>query len=154
MIAGTPSGITLAPEGGAHQSTVTPSLGIELPGLHLPSRASPARSSGCCSRRCGGLRDREDGDVATCGCRPSPIDQALIEPALAQRLGEETLRPHALAGGYVLREPAPGADQVALAVCGALVDEALAAAAQLAEEEGIEAWVFNLTSPDRLYREW
>ena len=33
VLVGTPSGVTLAPEGGAHQSTVTPSLGIELPGL-------------------------------------------------------------------------------------------------------------------------
>ncbi len=33
IFAGTPSGISLSPEGGAHQSTVTPSLGIELPGL-------------------------------------------------------------------------------------------------------------------------
>ena len=33
IFAGTPSGVSLSPEGGAHQSTVTPSLGIELPGL-------------------------------------------------------------------------------------------------------------------------
>ena len=33
IFAGTPPGVTLSPEGGAHQSTVTPSLGIELPGL-------------------------------------------------------------------------------------------------------------------------
>ncbi len=33
VVAGTPSGVTLAPEGGAHQSTVTPSVGTELPGV-------------------------------------------------------------------------------------------------------------------------
>src|SRR6266568_4165244 len=33
VIAGTPSGVTLAPEGGAHQSTVTASIGVELPGI-------------------------------------------------------------------------------------------------------------------------
>ncbi len=33
ILVATPSGVTLAPEGGAHQSTVTPSLGIELPNL-------------------------------------------------------------------------------------------------------------------------
>ena len=32
ILVATPSGVTLAPEGGAHQSSVTPSLGIELPG--------------------------------------------------------------------------------------------------------------------------
>ena len=34
LLVGTPSGVTLAPEGGAHQSAITPSIGIELPGLH------------------------------------------------------------------------------------------------------------------------
>ena len=33
IFAGTPSGVSLTPEGGAHQSTITPSLGIELPRL-------------------------------------------------------------------------------------------------------------------------
>src|SRR4029453_11138349 len=32
ILVGTPSGITLAPEGGAHQSIVTPSIGVEQPG--------------------------------------------------------------------------------------------------------------------------
>src|SRR3712207_7237698 len=31
-LVGTPSGVTLAPEGGAHQSITTPSLGLEQPG--------------------------------------------------------------------------------------------------------------------------
>ena len=33
VVAGTPAGVTLAPEGGAHQSTITASVGAELPGL-------------------------------------------------------------------------------------------------------------------------
>ncbi|MFM8942433.1 MAG: hypothetical protein ACKOH5_03435, partial [Acidimicrobiaceae bacterium] len=33
ILVGTPSGVTLAPEGGAHQSTVTTSLGLELPNM-------------------------------------------------------------------------------------------------------------------------
>lgn len=31
VVAGTPSGVTLAPEGGAHLSTITASVGLELP---------------------------------------------------------------------------------------------------------------------------
>src|SRR4029077_2367026 len=31
ILVGTPSGVTLAPEGGAHQSTITPSVGLEQP---------------------------------------------------------------------------------------------------------------------------
>jgi pyruvate dehydrogenase E1 component len=33
IFAGTPAGVSLSPEGGAHQSTITPSIGIELPGV-------------------------------------------------------------------------------------------------------------------------
>ena len=33
VVAGTPSGVSLAPEGGAHQSTITASVGLELPGV-------------------------------------------------------------------------------------------------------------------------
>ena len=32
ILVGTPSGVTLAPEGGAHQSIITPSIGLEQPG--------------------------------------------------------------------------------------------------------------------------
>ena len=35
IFAGTPAGVSLSPEGGAHQSSVTPSLGIELPNLRF-----------------------------------------------------------------------------------------------------------------------
>ena len=45
-------------------------------------------------------------------------------------------------------------DRVVIAACGAIVPEALAAAAMLAEEEGVEAAVLCLSSPDRLYRSW
>ena len=42
IVAGTPSGVTLSPEGGAHQSSITASVGIELPGMVLiePSYAT------------------------------------------------------------------------------------------------------------------
>jgi len=42
-VAGTPAGITLASEGCAHQSSITPSIGLELPGLDYaePAFAQP-----------------------------------------------------------------------------------------------------------------
>ena len=42
VIAGTPSGISLSREGGAHQSTITPSIGLELPGLTYTEPTYPA----------------------------------------------------------------------------------------------------------------
>ena len=52
ILIGTPSGVTLAAEGGAHQSIITPSIGIEQPGVVSPSnRRSSRTSSGACSTR-------------------------------------------------------------------------------------------------------
>src|SRR5262249_27118334 len=33
VVAATPSGVTLSPEGGAHQSVITPGIGVALPGI-------------------------------------------------------------------------------------------------------------------------
>jgi pyruvate dehydrogenase E1 component len=158
IFAGTPSGVSLSPEGGAHQSVVTPSLGIELPNL-LSYEPAFAREvewillealRQCC--------DREHGRSTYLRLSTKPIDQKLMEPALA-RLGEETLRTQVLAGGYRLvdrREAAPdlpASSAVQIAVSGAMVPEAVAAA-QVLHAEGIAANVLHLTSADRLYRQF
>ena len=54
VVAGTPSGVTLAPEGGAHQSTITASVGMELPGRDL-HRTDLRRCPGLAAVRCAGL---------------------------------------------------------------------------------------------------
>ena len=74
-----------------------------------------------------------------------------MAPALA-RLGRDTLRAQALAGGYVLREPGQG-PLVHLVSCGAMIPETLAAAAFL-ENEGVGANVIHLSSPRRAYEDW
>jgi pyruvate dehydrogenase E1 component len=43
---------------------------------------------------------------------------------------------------------------VIVAACGAIVPEALRAAELLADQEGVEALVLCLSSPDRVYRDW
>ena len=68
VVAGTPSGVTLAPEGGAHQSTITASIGLELPGRdRSSSRRTPRRSTGCSATRSAGSppgpADDHDGDA-------------------------------------------------------------------------------------------
>ncbi|HET7037157.1 MAG TPA: 1-deoxy-D-xylulose-5-phosphate synthase N-terminal domain-containing protein [Thermomicrobiaceae bacterium] len=156
VFAGTPSGMSLSPEGGAHQSSVTASLGIELPGLisFEPCFASETEwvlleaLRQCC--------DREHGLASYLRLSTKPIDQTLLEPALA-RLGEAELRRQVLEGGYRLvdrRETTPqlpASQVVQLVTAGAMVPEAVAAAARLAEEE-IAANVIAVTSPSRLYR--
>ena len=156
VIAGTPSGITLAPEGGAHQSTVTASIGVELPGVTF---AEPAYALASEWLLCDALRTIGDphAPAQSLYLRLStrPVDQAPFLAA-AERLGERPLRADVLAGGYRLLEPAPDADdgfRVTIAASGPVLTEVLAAAAQL-EEEGVAATVVDITSLDRLFRDW
>ena len=153
VLCGTPSGISLSREGGAHQSLNTPGIGIETPGL---TYAEP-----CYARELewllldGLARMQEpDGEALYLRLSTKPIDQTPFEQLLAAR-GQDALRTDVLRGAFLLREPAAAApDRVALATCGAMVPEALQAAEMLADEEGVEAAVLVLSSPDRAYRDW
>jgi len=154
LVAGTPSGITLAPEGGAHQSTITASLGLELPGV---TAVEPAYAVALDWLLCDALGRMARGEPGAYYARLStrPLDQAPFEAARA-RLGDEALRAQVLAGAYRLVEAAdlgPDAPVVHLAAAGAVLPEVLAAAAELAEE-GVAAHVVDLTSADRLYAAW
>lgn len=150
VLAGTPAGVTLAPEGGAHQSSITPSIGLELPGL---TYAEPAYAVATDWLLCDGLQRLgfRDGDSLYLRLSTRPVDQAPFEEAL-DRTGSEQLRADVLAGAYRLREPRERAD-VVLATCGPVVPEVLAAAAALGDE-GVDALVLDVTSSDRLYRGW
>ncbi|MGH9133250.1 MAG: transketolase C-terminal domain-containing protein, partial [Ilumatobacteraceae bacterium] len=152
IVAGTPSGVTLAPEGGAHQSTITPSVGLELPGLHA---CEPAYATEVDWLLCAGLDELSDpsGDSLYLRLSTRPIDQAPFAAAL-ERLGEDGLRRSVLAGGYRLREgPASGRPGVTIVTTGVMAPEALGAA-EVLDGEGVEATVVHLTSPDRAYRTW
>jgi pyruvate dehydrogenase E1 component len=156
VVAGTPSGVTLAPEGGAHQSTITPSVGAELPGINA---VEPAFAVEVDWLLCDALARLGAADGESCYLRLStrPIDQSLLGPVLG-RLGPDELRAQVLAGGYRLLDPPAGGDGadppgVVLVTTGVMAPEALAAAAVLADE-GVEASVVHLTSPDRVFRAW
>ena len=150
VVVGTPAGITLAPEGGAHQSTITPSIGLELPGV---TYAEPAYAAALDWLLCEGLRGLAAPDGTSLYLRLStrPLDQAPFTAAI-DRLGAEPLRAAVVAGGYRLREPEEPA-AVVLATCGPVVPEVLAAAVAL-DDEGVPALVLDVPSPDRLYRGW
>lgn len=158
IVAGTPAGLTLAPEGGAHQSTVTPSLGIELP--HLRSY-EPAFAQELEWFLLEGLRkmcDRERGRASYLRLSTRTIDQRLLDPAI-ERLGVEELRRQALVGAYRLVDAASvapdtnPADTVHIVASGAVMPEAVEAA-RLLHAEGVAANVINATSPQRLYQQW
>lgn len=152
IVAGTPSGVTLAPEGGAHQSTVTASVGAELPGLHA---AEPAFATEVDWLLCDALDQLSQPSGESCYLRLStrPVDQSVFGDAL-MAYGEDQLRAMVLAGGYRLIDcPPTGRPAVTLVTTGSMAPEAVAAAREL-DEEGIDASVLHLTSPDRAYRSW
>jgi pyruvate dehydrogenase E1 component len=156
----TPSGVSLAPEGGAHQSSITPSIGIELPetDLYEPAFAIEVEWALCeAIKQC---CDREHGRSSYLRLSTKPIEQALMQPAL-QRLGKDEVRRQALAGGYVIHSNSlslwerVGVRVPALHVitCGVMVPEAMQAAAYL-ESEGVAVNVIHLTNPRRAYDSW
>jgi pyruvate dehydrogenase E1 component len=161
VVAGTPSGVTLAPEGGAHQSTITASVGLELPNVTF---IEPAYAVALDWLLCGALRSvaaANAGEQAEAGSyyfrlTTRAIDQQPFQQA-RDRLGDAILRRQVLAGAYRLVDAEPaardGAPAVYLAGSGAVLPEVLAAAAELADE-GVAATVVDVTSADRLYRAW
>ena len=150
ILVGTPSGVTLAPEGGAHHSISTPSVGLEQPraiawepafGQDLERILLHALS----------LLGRPDGTSSYLRLTTRPLDQSLAnlpaEPAAleARRLG-------ALRGGYLLRRAAE-TPQITLVGAGAVMPEVLEAAEELGRG-GIAADVICLTSADLVFRAW
>ncbi|HYJ75786.1 MAG TPA: hypothetical protein VEV65_09305, partial [Kineosporiaceae bacterium] len=169
VVAGTPSGVTLAPEGGAHQSTITASVGLELPNVTF---LEPAYAGALDWLLCHALGRIAAGPSGTPTAVPAedgayyvrlstrPLDQAPFEAARA-RLGDAVLRRAVLAGAYRLVDAVenhpslrePGTPVVHLVGSGAVLPEVVAASDELAEE-GIAAHVVDVTSLDRLYRAW
>ncbi|HWQ13002.1 MAG TPA: 1-deoxy-D-xylulose-5-phosphate synthase N-terminal domain-containing protein [Roseiflexaceae bacterium] len=158
IFAGTPSGVTLSPEGGAHQSAITPSIGAELPQLACYEPCFARELEWVMVDALRACLDRRGGHPTYLRLSTKPVEQRPFQDAL-RRLGEDALRRQALAGGYRLldgREAAPEADPrytVVIAAAGVMAPEALAAAAYL-QREGVAASVLCLTSPKRLFERW
>jgi pyruvate dehydrogenase E1 component len=162
VVAGTPSGVTLAPEGGAHQSTITASVGLELPNVTLVEPAYATALDWLLCSALGQVADPGKGDALGAvedgsyyfRLTTRPLDQGPFEEA-RERIGDATLRRQVLAGAYRLVDAGRDNDApvVQLAASGAVLPEVLAAAAEL-EEEGVRAHVVDVTSLDRLYSAW
>ena len=137
ILVGTPSGVSLAPEGGAHQSIVTPSIGIGLPGCTAWEPAFGQDLEWTLLHALSRL-GRPDGESAYFRLSTRPLDQALA--------GADTPRELVLAGGYALRR-ARGRPRATLVGMGAVLPEVLTAADALAEVD-----VICVTSADLLFR--
>lgn len=139
--------MTLAPEGGAHQSIKTPSIGLEQSGCisYEPAFALDTEWALLASlARLG----KPDGTSAYLRLSTRPVDQTLAavptDPAARERR-----RRQSVAGAYSLQRVNDPA--VTIAAMGAIVPDALTAAERLAQL-GIAADIICVTSPDLLYR--
>jgi pyruvate dehydrogenase E1 component len=142
ILVGTPSGVTLAAEGGAHQSVITPSIGLEQPGVTAWEPAFAQDLEWVLLHALSRL-GRPDGESAYIRLTTRPVDQALA--AIPE--DREQRRRDVLAGAYRLRS----GNDVDIVAVGAVVPEALAAADEL-HDLGVDAGVVVVTSYDRIWR--
>jgi len=143
LLVGTPSGLTLAAEGGAHQSINTPLIGMGQPGLTSYEPAFADELALIMAHAFDHIQ-RPDGSSVYLRLSTRAIDQVTRE--------NDGWEADALKGGYWLRQPAPGAE-AAIAFSGAVAPEALAAWQALADDLPALG-LLNVTSPDLLHRDW
>ena len=162
MIVGTPSGVTLAPEGGAHQSIGTPLIGMSQDGLAAFEPAFADELAGIMEwafdylqrdgHKDGGgdpdertwLRDETGGSVYL-RLTTKPLEQP-------GKRHDDAFVQGAIDGGYWLRKPGPNCS-VVIAYQGAVADEAIAAAGMIGEHRR-DVGVLSVTSADRLNAGW
>jgi len=151
VLVATPSGVSLASEGGAHQSSITASIGIETPGLDYFEPTFAKEVEWILLDALRALRAGGPGLGVYLRLSTVPIDQGLFPD------GRPGLREAVLGGGYRIvdrrREPEyqPEENVVNVFAAGAIVPEAVAASEAL-RARGVLANVFAVTAPGRLYR--
>ncbi|KJC33483.1 transketolase [Bradyrhizobium sp. LTSP857] len=146
MVAATPSGITLAPEGGAHQSIATPLIGMAQDGL---ASFEPAFVDELAVIMGWGFdhmqRDPGEGGSVYLRLSTRSIEQA-------QRIMTPELEKGITDGAYWLRKPGPNAE-VVIAYTGAIAPEAIEATGLIGESRR-DIGLLAITSADRLHAGW
>ena len=158
MLIGTPSGVTLAPEGGAHQSIGTPLVGMAQDGLaafepaFVDELATIMRFGFDYMQRDGDgpveegnwLRDHTGGSIyLRLSSRPLEQPRRTMTPDLERAIVD---------GGYWVRKPGPNAELV-IAYTGAIAPEAIEAVGLMAGERR-DIGLLAITSADRLNAGW
>jgi pyruvate dehydrogenase E1 component len=143
LLVATPSGLTLAPEGGAHQSINPPLIAMGQPGLTMFEPAYADELAALMHWSFGHMQADDGGSVYL-----RLTTRNLVQPVRS----DDCWRAGTIAGGYWLKAPGAGAEAAVVAM-GALLPEALAAWGALAEDvPGLGLLV--VTSPDLLHRGW
>ncbi|GJE61363.1 transketolase [Methylobacterium trifolii] len=146
IIAATPSGVTLAPEGGAHQSIGTPLIGLAQDGLSTFEPAFVDELSVLMAHALDHVQ-RDGPEGGSVYLRLSTRGIAQPTRTMSPRLAEDIV-----AGAYWMREPGPNAELV-VAYTGALAPEAIEAVGRMAEDRR-DVGLLAITSADRLHAGW
>jgi pyruvate dehydrogenase E1 component len=147
MVAATPSGITLAPEGGAHQSIATPLIGMALDGLASFEPAFVDELAVIMGWGFKHMQREETGEGGSVYLRLST--RSLEQP---QRIMTADLQKAITDGAYWLRKPGPNAE-VVIAYTGAVAPEAIEAIGLLGDSRR-DIGLLAVTSADRLHSGW
>jgi len=158
MIVATPSGITLAPEGGAHQSIAEPLIGMAQDGLAAFEPAFVDELAVIMAWALAYMQKDGEGEPSernwlrdeTGGSTYLRLSTRPIEQIQRPMTGE--LRQGIVDGAYWLRKPGPNA-QVIVAYTGAVAPEAIAAVGLMAEDRR-DVGLLAVTSADRLNAGW
>jgi pyruvate dehydrogenase E1 component len=143
LLVATPSGMTLGPEGGAHQSINPPLIALGQPGLRHYEPAF-ADELAAMMEEAFRLIDDPAGESTYLRLSTRSIDQVERE--------NDDWKEGAIQGGYWLKQPGPNAE-AAIVAMGAIMPEALAAWEELrADIPGLG--LLAVTSPDLLHRGW
>ena len=156
LLVATPSGVSLAPEGGAHQSIATPLIGMAQDGLASFEPAF-ADELACIMEWAFGYMQRDaaaaDGADWQREAGGGSVYLRLSTRSLDQpRRALDDIRQGVIDGAYWLREPGPNCE-VVIAYQGTVATEAIAAAGALAEGRR-DVGVLAVTSADRLNAGW
>ncbi len=178
ILVATPSGITLAPEGGAHQSIAQPLIGLAQDGLAAFEPAFVDELAVILAFALGYIqKDGEGAEDSSSVARSDAKPVATFADRAPERdwLRDETggsvylrlstrpveqparamtpqLRQAIVDGGYWLRRPGPNA-QVVVAYAGAIAPEAIQAVGLMAEDRR-DVGLLAVTSADRLNAGW
>ena len=144
LLVATPSGISLGPEGGAHQSIITPLIGIGQPNL-LMFEPTYADELEVILRYTFSHMQRPEGSSVYIRLSTRNIPQI-------KREINKSLEVEILSGGYWLEKP-KNKSNITIVFSGVMAPEVLEAI-EILKEDMLDVSVLSITSADRLYKNW
>ena len=152
IMIGTPSGVSLSPEGGLHQSMITPSIGMEMPELDYYEPTFGKELEWIFLSGMKNVISRTSSMYLR--LTTSKLDQDLFRQYNSTK-NQDKLRNEVIHGAYVFNSNITDNDnpKVNIFSLGAVFHESIKAQQEL-YDEGISSNLVNITGPGPLYRDY